>query len=326
MRRNIRAGAARLEGLGLRALTDDGVDAVHLATLEVLDRGGISVEADDALDILADGGCMVDRQSRIARIPPWVVEEAIAKSPSTFVMAGRDPKNDVVIGGGRIGFTNFTEGIMMNDLATGENRPSMKQDVADCARAVDAMSEIDIHTLAVGARDCPVIPTVHGYEAALASTTKHTLIPGLTALEMQACIDMAALVMGGHDALRERPIVSAGCSPVSPLQMTRECSDVILTMARNGLPSCAPPCAMGGATSPVTLAGTVVQHNAEALAALVLVELAEPGAKYIYASSTATMDLRWAADAVGTPEMALIGACLSQMARSYGIPTFIAGL
>jgi trimethylamine--corrinoid protein Co-methyltransferase len=83
---------------------------------------------------------------------------------------------------------------------------------------------------------------------------------------------------------------------------------------------------MAGATAPVTLAGSLVSHNAEMLASLVYVQLVEPGAKVIYGSFSAAMDMRFGVDCVGTPEMSLLSACLPQFCRRYGIPTWMAGL
>ena len=326
MRRNRRAGSQALDGMGITAFAEDELEAVHLATLEVLEQAGVWVEDDGALDIFADGRCKVDRETHVVKIPPDVVEEAIRRAPATFRLCGRDPANDVPLGGGRVGFTNFTEGIMMNDLETGENRPSEKSDVADTAKCVDAMSEIDVYCLAVGARDCPVVPSVHGYEAAIANTSKHIHIPAISEHEAKTAIEMAAFVAGGKDALRERPIVSLGCAPVSPLRLTKEFTDVDLASARAGLPTFVVCCAMAGATSPVTVAGTVVLHNAEVLAGLTRLQLAEPGTKTVYGSSTAGMDLIVGADAVGSPEMALMGAAFAQLTRYYRLPSFLAGL
>ena len=119
MKRNLFAGRPRSGGLSLNVFTDSELDDIHLATLEVLDRTGVFVEADEALDIFADGGCLVDREKHIVRIPPHIVEDATRAAPSTFVLCGRDPKNDIVLEPGRVAFTNFSEGIRVVDPETG---------------------------------------------------------------------------------------------------------------------------------------------------------------------------------------------------------------
>lgn len=326
MRRNPRTGGLHAGGFGLTPLSETDLDELHAATLETLERVGVWVEADEALDIFADGGCHVDRETHMVRIPSHVVEESIAKAPSSFVACGRDPKNDVLLAPGRLCFANFTEGLEVTDVRTGEHRVSTKEDIVDAVRVVDALDEIDLALLPVAARDCERAPSAHGYEAGVGSTTKHVHVPVITREETEAVIEMAALAVGGMDALRERPIMSAGACTVSPLKIPAMVSDVCVTMARAGLPTLHMAMTLAGATGPVTLAGTLVVQNAEALAALTLVQLAEPGAKCIYGSSTTGMDLRFGAAVVGTPELALVGACLGQLTHRYALPSMMAGL
>jgi trimethylamine--corrinoid protein Co-methyltransferase len=327
MRRNDSAGRTAALGVGAAALSEGDIDAVHLATLEVLDRTGAYVEDDQALAVFADAGCVIDRERNVVRIPAHLVSEALASCPPAFWLCGRDGSRDVLLGGSRVGFITFCEGILMNDLETGENRPSRKSDVADICRLVDALSEIDAVASPVGARDVgEKAPSAHGLEAMLASTTKHVHIPLMSRHEAEAAVEMATLVAGGPDALRERPLVSGGCATVSPLRLTRQFTDVAAVLARAGMPVLVISGVIAGATAPVTLAGSLVSHNAEMLASLVFVQLVERGSKVIYGSFSAAMDMRFGVDCVGTPEMSLLSLCLPQLCRRYGIPTWMAGL
>ena len=327
MKRNLFAGHPRSGGLGLRVFTEAEVDDIHFATLEVLERTGVFVEADEALDIFNDGGCVVDRDARRVKIPPHVVEDAIRSAPSKFVLCGRDPRNDFVMEPGRVAFTNFSEGVRVVDPFTGEYRDSTKADVAAIARLNDYLSEMDTHEISVGAKDAPPETiSVHNSEQQLLNTTKPIGIGPLSRLESQAIFRMCAAVVGGEDELRERPIVYNGVCPVSPLKLPHEVTEVIIETARWGLPCNILSMAMAGGSSPVTLAGTMVTHNAEVLAGIVLSQLTSRGAPVMYGSSTTAMDLRLAAASVGTPELALISAAVAQMARRYLIPSFVAGL
>src|SRR5690606_22790603 len=110
---------------------------------------------DDARAIFKDGGCAVDAETRMVRIPPHVVEDAVASAPGTFTLCGREPANDIVMAPGRVAFTNFSEGIAVVDTHTRRIRESTLQDVADIARLNDYLSEMDTHEISVGARDVP---------------------------------------------------------------------------------------------------------------------------------------------------------------------------
>lgn len=84
--------------------------------------------------------------------------------------------------------------------------------------------------------------------------------------------------------------------------------------------------AMAGGSSPVFLAGTLVTHNAEILSGIVLSQLAKPGAKIMYGSSTTTFDLKRGTAPVGSPELGLISAAVAKMGQYYGLPVFTAGM
>ncbi len=327
MKRNPHAGHPRSGGISLNVFTEAEMDDIHFATLEVLERTGVFVEDDEALDIYADGGCRIDRDSRMAKIPPHVVEDGIRSAPAKIVLGARDPKDALVLEPGRVSFCNFDEGIMVNDLRSGEHREPLLRDVAEIARLVDALDHIDAYEPAGSPTDRPRETAVlHGTEAALHNTTKNVGTESTSAWEVRKVVEMAAAIVGGEDELRENPIVGFGCCPVSPLKLPRDATEVIIETARRGLPCGVLSMAMSGGSSPVTLAGTFVQHNAEVLAGITLSQLTERGAPVDYGSSTTAMDLRLAAASVGSPELALFSAATAQMARRYLIPSFVAGL
>jgi trimethylamine--corrinoid protein Co-methyltransferase len=228
---------------------------------------------------------------------------------------------------GRVAFTNFSEGIRIIDPFTGEYRETTKKDVADIARLNDYLSEMDTHEIAVGAKEVPPeTAAVHNTEQQLLNTTKPIGIGPLSGMECRAIYRMCAEVVGGEDALRERPIVYGGVCPVSPLKLPKDATEVIIESSRWGIPDNILSMAMAGGSSPVTLAGTMVTHNAEVLAGITLAQLTERGCPVMYGSSTTAMDLRLAAASVGSPEIAMISAAVAQMARRYLIPSFVAGL
>ena len=326
MKRNPFAGRKRSSGLSLNVFTDDEVQDIHLATLEVLERTGIWVELKEALDLYSDGGCVVDRESSMVRIPPHVVEEAIASAPPTVVLCGRDPKNDIVVGAGRVGFSNFGEGIKVIDPTTGELRASTKHDLGEIARLVDALPEVDVFEMAVVSGDQPPETfSLHNHEAAIVNQTKPISGGAQDGRAVHKTVEMLAAVQGSADAVRERPMMVMGTCPVSPLKLVKDFCEIIIETARVGLPSCVLSMAMAGGSSPVTLAGTLVTHNAEVLAGIVLGQLTERGSKVLYGSSTTAMDLRLVAASVGSPECALISAGAAQLARQYRLPSYIAG-
>ncbi len=326
MRRNLHAGKPQSGGLSLNIFTREELDEIHFATLEVLEHTGLLIDSDEALEAFHGAGARVDKKTRIVKMPPYIVEDAIRSAPSKLFLAGRNPKNDFIMEGNRVGFTNFGEGVFIIDPYTGEHRETTKQDVADSAKICDYLSDIDVYERAVGASDVPMETVqLHNAEAWFPNTSKHGFMGPGNAYLMQKITQMAAAIAGGMDNLRERPIVSFITCPVSPLQLVPETCEIIMEGARSGMAVNVLSMAMAGGSSPVTLAGTLVDHNAEVLGGIVLSQLTRKGAKVIYGSSTTAMDLRRAAATVGSPECAVINAAVAQMATYYLLPSWVAG-
>ena len=327
MKRNLQAGRPSSGGLSLNVFTDAELDDIHLGSLEVLERTGVWVEADDALDLFSDGGCIVDRETRMVRIPPYLVEDAIRSSPPKSFLCGRNPEMDIVLEAGRVYVSNFDEGIMIVDTRSGEYRHPVLKDVHEAARLVDALSDIDTYESAVHPSDVPdETASLHKWEAAITNTGKPVGTEATSAYDARKLIEMATVISGSDDEFRRRPLIGFGVCPVSPLKLPRDATEVIIESARAWCPDTILSMAMAGGSSPVTLAGTLVLHNAEVLSGIVLAQLTERGSPVTYGSSTTAMDLKLAAACVGSPELALFSAACAQIARRYLIPSFVAGL
>ena len=326
MKRNLHAGKKQSGGLGLKIFTDDELYEIHLATLEVLQKTGLFIEGEEALDILDGGGAVIDPKKKVVKFPPYLVEDAIRSAPSKILLAGRNPKNDFVMENNRVGFTNFGEGVFIIDPYNGKLRETTKADVANSAKIVDYLSELDVYERAVGANDVPMeTQQLHNAEAWLANTSKHGFMGSGNGFLTKKLVKMAAAIVGGEDKLRERPIISFLTCPISPLQLISDCCEIIIESARSGMVVNILSMAMAGGSSPVTLAGTLVNHNAEVLGGIVLNQLTCKGSPVIYGSSTTAMDLRLASAAVGSPECALINAAVAQLSIYYLLPSWVAG-
>ncbi len=324
--RNDRAGYQQLSGFGINIFSEDELYALHLSTLEVLQDVGIRINAADAREALAAAGAVVDEKNRIVHFPGWLVEDAIRTAPKAVLFAGRNPKNDYILETNRVGFTNFGEGIMVNDIYTGEYRRSTKKDTGDAARLVDALDAIDIHERALSAQDVPApIASLHEVEINITNTSKHIAQGCSGKKNLQRIYKMMCKIAGSEEAYRQRPTYSTITCPISPLQLAPESTDVIMESARLGVPITIISMALSGGTTPVTLAGTLITHNAEVLAAIVLSQVTKKGAPIVYGSSTTIMDLKYTTSPVGCPELGMINAAVAKMAQFYNLPSWVAG-
>ncbi len=326
MKRNPHAGKRQSGGLKLNVFTDDELYAIHAATLEVLWKTGIFVEDEEALEVFDGGGAVIDPKTKIAKIPPHMLEDAIRSAPEIITLAGRNSNDDMVLERNRIGFTNFGEAIKVIDAYTGELREPTKTDVADCGLLIDYLDNIDVCERPMGAHEVPQeVAALHNAEALLSNTTKHIFLGPQNGYLAKKIVEMVAAVVGGKDKLSERSVLTFGTCPVSPLKLVRDCCEIIMEAARAGMGTMVLSQALAGGTATVTLAGTLVTHNAEVLSGLVLSQLTRKGSPIVYGSSTCSLDLRYGTATVGNPETALLSAAIAQMARYYLLPSWVAG-
>ncbi len=320
------AGTRTLNGWGLNSLTRDDLEQIHAATLEVLQSTGIYVDHPEALSILGKGGCWVNEKTKMVRFPHHLVNEAMAQCPSHILLAGRDPEQDFMMGGRKVGFTPFGTGALTQDLETNEIRESTLEDVRKMAILCDALEHVDVVLPPVSAEDMPPSSyDLHGLAVTLPNTTKHVVTDAESGSRCNKMIEMAAAIVGGRDELEHRPIVSFGVCPTSPLQLIHECCDVIIASAKNRMPINILSMALSGATAPITLSGTLVVHNAEVLSGIVLAQLTNPGTPIMYGSSTTTFNMKTATATVGAPEMGMISAACAELAHYYEVPCYVGG-
>ena len=323
--RNYYADFAAAGGFGFNVLTDDEIDSVHLATLEVLEKTGLYVGTDEAMDVLEGGGAKVDREKKIVKFPPYLVEDCIRSAPPKIVLYGRDPAHDVVLEGRRVNFCTFGQGVSIMDV-DGSVKASVTEDVGKAALLTDAMEEVDVCERSLTAGDAPDdTAPIHEAEVVFANTAKHTIYGPGNGWRAGKIIKMAQHIAGGEDALRDRPICTINCSPTSPLTLDENCCTGVMTSARAGVPCNLISMVMAGASGPITLSGSLVVHNCEILGAIVLHQLTCKGAPVIYGCSSLAFDLRLTTTPVGAPECGMLNAGAPRLAQKYMLPSFSAG-
>lgn len=326
MSRFYQAGVSKFHGIGLQMFSEDELYAVHCATLDVMQNAGIKVVSEEAREIFAGGGAIVEKDNCMVKIPPHMVEDAVRSAPGTLLLAGRNPKNDYLVNSKSVAFTNFGEGIKVIDPYTRKSHSSTKKDLTDATRICDSLENISVYERALGADDVPAeVQSIHNAEAIFNNTGKHCFIGAGCGYNVKKIIKMAAAIAGGMDNLRKRPFYTPLCCPNSPLTLNPDTTEVIIETAKAGIPINILSMALSGGTGPVTLAGTLVIHNAEVLSGLVLCQLVNKGNPVIYGSSTTMMDLRFTTAGVGAPELGMISAAVAKMAQYYMLPSFVAG-
>jgi len=307
----------------LTVLSSGDIQRIHEASLALLAQHGMFCESDSILQIYRNGGADVDVDDRVVRIPGDLVESALDSSPSTFALYGRDPETDLLLEPRRVyfGMGGSSEPFVW-DYDSGKPRQPTKADMVNNTRVGEAASNVDFMMALCSAGDVPSDEIyLHEYDALFRNTTKPIIYSSPGRLFTEWFIQMAAAASGGEDVFRERPCVAHWTQPISPMQIGRYTEGVV-EAAQFGVPIMFSPGPMMGATSPATLAGTLVQVNAEALSGIVLAQIVRPGTPVIYAPHTGVMDMKTAQCTYGSPEQSLARAAVAQLGIHYGLPSF----
>ncbi len=203
----------------LEVLSPAAVQRIHEATLQVIETVGVRFPSEQALDIWAAHGATVDRATSIVKVPAHVIEAALRTAPPAYTLAARNPAQDLPLDGQHVHVATDGCGIEVLDPWTLEVRRSTLGDVGDIARVADALDQVDFHWVAVSAQDTD--PATRTHEELLAvwrNSTKHVQTETVvTAPDARTAIEMAAVVAGGRDALRHRPVLSLMQCTISPL-------------------------------------------------------------------------------------------------------------
>lgn len=301
-------------------------DLIHQKTLEVLVETGVLVRSDAVLSMLQEHGAEVDRRRRVARIPEGLVEESLMKAPREFKLCARDHSKDLQLpAGGEPHLTTDGLTLYMVDEGSGERRDATRKDFSDFARLAEALDALGFFWPIVTISDVP--PECHSaYElwTGLQSCSMHVQGDCTSAEDARKQLQLAALVAGGEEELRRRPLFSSATNPISPLSFDKGAAEAQVEFARAGVPILCHSMSMSGMSAPVTVAGTVLNVNCENLASIVISQCASPGAPHIYGSASAPVDMMTGAVDFLAPEGLLISAGAGQMARRYRRPCMVA--
>jgi trimethylamine--corrinoid protein Co-methyltransferase len=305
-----------------RVLSGDQIEEIYHAALEVLERVGTRVYGEEGLALLRDAGCPVS-DGDLVRIPSWLVQAALNTTPERIVVAGRDRTRRIFLEKDQIYFGTGSDCPSLVDPNTGEVRKYTYEDVYDAARISDALPHIDFHmSLGLTSGVLPQVYDRHQFLAMLQGTSKPLVI---TTVDKDGLADqyrMACEVLGGPEEFAQAPLFVVYIEPSSPLSNSVEAVEKILYAAEMGIPAIYTPCIMCGGTGPVTLAGTMVQALAESLVGIVLAQLERKGAAVVIGGVNSPMDMATSVMSYGAPELALISAAMTDVAKWLRLPMF----
>jgi len=306
---------------------DSEIEAIHAASLRVLEEVGVVFPDREARELLAAAGADVHADSALVKFPARLIEEALTSAPRDVLLAGRDPAHDVRCDGADTFLTLDGTGAYTLDHHSGVRRASTLQDLADACRVADAAPEVGVVWNIVSASDAaPATQVVEELAVCVRNTSKHIQGEVQRVVEVPFVMEILAAAAQGGRWDPERPFFSIVYCPVPPLQHEPEMLAAAVALARQGVPMCVYSMGLTGATAPVTLAGAAMQANAEILSSIVLFQLVRPGLPCIYVADTGVLDMRAGIYAAAPPESILLTQAMVGLARRYDLPVMATGL
>lgn len=303
-------------------LSADQIEAIHEASLHILENFGIEVMSTRALALFEKAGASVDHAVQTVRLDRGLVAEALKTAPTAYTLTPRNPERKIHLGGDTINFTLVAGPPNVHDMERGRRAGNLR-DYCDLIRLAQHFN--CIHML--GNQVCaPVeLPAnsrhLDTYFANLTLTDKSFHVSAIGRGRALDGISMMAIARGlTLDRMRDDPGVTTIISVNSPRRFDDAMSEGLMTMAEHGQSVAVTPFTLMGAMSPVTLAGALAQQNAEALFGVVLTQLVRPGAPVMYGAFTSNVDMRSGAPAFGTPENTKANIASGQLARRYSLP------
>jgi trimethylamine--corrinoid protein Co-methyltransferase len=306
----------------LELISRDQLESIHQAALEVLKEIGVDFLHDGARAMLKEAGADVDPASRRVRFDPTLIEANIGLAPKEFTLHARNSARNLTIGGRDVAFGSVASAPNSFNRAGGR-RPGNKRDYQNFIRLGQSLDSIHFWA------GYPVEPidihaSVRHLEALfdmLTLSDKPIHAYSLGRERNLDAIEMVKIARGVDDETFERePSLFTVINSSSPLRLDTPMLEGVIQMARRNQVVVLTPFTLAGAMAPVTLAGALAQQHAEALAGLVMTQVARPGAPFIYGGFTSNVDMKSGAPAFGTPEYLKTAIVGGQLARRLALP------
>jgi len=312
-----------LSGGSFKPLTDDAIGKIHQAAMNIIEEVGFEVNSKTALDLFEKAGAKVDREMRRVRMPEKKVLEIISTAPSEITLCGQDEKHDMDLGKQRVYAGTGGTALYVYHPDTGKKQSTTLEDLKRIAKLVDHLDNIHFFLLPTYPTELPLEQVdVNRFFAGLDNTTKHIMGGIYTAEGVNQVIKMAEMIAGSPAKLKERPIISMITCSISPLMIDSTYGDLLITIARKGVPLSCPAEPLCGATSPITLASNITMQTVDSLMGVMLTQIANPGTPVMLGSVATNTDLTDMKYLAGSIEMGLINAGGAQMAQFYKLPFY----
>lgn len=305
----------------VQMLSEGQIEQIHQASMRILEEVGMRFMDAEALSIWEQAGAKVDHKNQHVWIDRNLLMPLIDKAPAEFTVRARNPAKNIPMGGNYSVFASTSGVPFVSDLDRGRRDGSVAA-LHELCKLVQMCPPLHVmESQVTEPQDVPVWQRYLERGWAIFTLTDKPVAQAAHGRSVATdCLNMAAIVFGGHDEIKKQPVMLSVVNANSPLTYDTSMLEGIITYARAGQPIVMTPFILAGAMSPITMAAAVAQQNAEALAGIALTQLCNPGVPVIYGGFTTNTDMATGSPAFGTPEGAWAFFAGAQLARRYGVP------
>jgi len=303
----------------LKVLSPDGIAQIDKAARTMLERTGVQLPHEKMIDLFEKAGAKVDRTSGMVKIPSKLIDECLAKAGKTFTTYGRDRNKTAVFGKGKRNYNSSAGQAHWLD-SDGTRRPPTLEDVANAAKIGDVLPYLTIVGPMADPNEIDVSYRCVEVGATQFRITDKPLIFWLyDGPSAKFVVELFNAVAGSAEETTKYPAMCPIFEPVSPLRFETNSLDIMFEVLKIPLPISVAPIAQMGLSAPGTVAGTVAQETAEALAGICAIQLIRPGAPVSFAGICHAFDMKTTQMIFGGPEQGLMAVAVTQMANHYGL-------
>jgi len=318
MYRDFRSGAQPRS----RFLTEEQVKELHFASLEILERTGIVVYEEEALELLSGAGCRVSGKNRVY-MPSFLVEEAIKSAPSKITLTDRKGKPCIFAEGRKSYWGTGSDTPFILDSFTGERRRTNLKDIENVSILVDYLDNMDFLMCMGIAHELPqTIADKYHFLTMVSNTTKPIVFTASSKENLTDIYQMACEIVGGEEYLQKNPFIVHYTEPISPLIHPKDSLEKLLFCAEKNIPVVYTAATTAGQNGPATLAGAIALCNARILSGIVIAQLKRKGTKMFVTMHASSMDPRNAIHTYASPEHVICQAAAKDIANYYHLPTW----
>jgi trimethylamine--corrinoid protein Co-methyltransferase len=291
-------------------------------SLQLLQSPGVKVGSQEAIDLLYSFGGQVDRDDGIVHLPEELVLKALETVPRDFNLFSSLGEPAVHYAENKVHFDPGSSGVNMLDSETLEHRPAESMDLIHIIQIAEVLNEYDAQSTAVICHDVPEeIGDFYRLYLVLLFSKKPIVTGAFSTDTSKVMFELLSISAESSQLTPENPRAIFDVCPSPPLNWTKFASQNLIDLARENIPAQIVSMPLTGATSPITLIGSIVQHAAECLSGIVIHQLANPGAPIVWGGAPAQFHMRYGTTSVGAIETSMIVSGYAQVGKFLELPT-----